>query len=43
MHGTFYLNSGRLGTNSYYMTWDQIADLAADGNEIGGHTVDHTV
>ena len=23
------------------MTWAQIADLAADGNEIGGHTIDH--
>lgn len=43
MHGTFYLNSGGLGTDSYYMTWDQVAGLAADGNEIGGHTVDHTV
>jgi peptidoglycan/xylan/chitin deacetylase (PgdA/CDA1 family) len=43
MHGTFYLNSGRVGTNNYYMTWPQIADLAAHGNEIGGHTVDHTV
>jgi hypothetical protein len=24
------------------MTWDQLADFAADGNEIGGHTVNHT-
>ena len=23
------------------MTWQQISDLQADGNEIGGHTVDH--
>ncbi|MDP9347221.1 MAG: polysaccharide deacetylase family protein, partial [Actinomycetota bacterium] len=41
MQGTFYLNSSRLGTDSYYMTWAQIADIAADGNEIGGHTAYH--
>jgi peptidoglycan/xylan/chitin deacetylase (PgdA/CDA1 family) len=43
MHGTFYLNSGGLSADSYYMTWEQVAGLAADGNEIGGHTVDHAV
>src|SRR5215208_895887 len=41
MHGTFYINSALPGTDSYYMTWQQIGDLAADGNEIGGHTLDH--
>jgi peptidoglycan/xylan/chitin deacetylase (PgdA/CDA1 family) len=41
MHGTFYINSSRLGTDSYYMTWNQVDDLAADGNEIGGHTGFH--
>ncbi len=41
MHATFYVNSGRVGTTPYYMTWQQLYALAADGNEIGGHTLDH--
>ena len=41
MHATFFVISGRLGRNRYYMTWAQVRALAADGNEIGGHTVDH--
>ena len=41
MRGTFYIISGTVGSNSYYMTWPQIADLAAAGNEIGGHTRTH--
>jgi peptidoglycan/xylan/chitin deacetylase (PgdA/CDA1 family) len=40
MKGTFYINSGRVGTTGY-MTQPQVADLAADGNEIGGHTISH--
>ena len=43
MHGTFYINSGKPGTDTYHLSWDQIAGLAADGHEIGGHTVDHPV
>src|SRR4051812_28668821 len=43
MKGTFYINSANVGTDSYYMTWPQIDGLAADGNEIGGHTLHHTV
>jgi peptidoglycan/xylan/chitin deacetylase (PgdA/CDA1 family) len=42
MNGTFYLNSARLGSSGYYMTWSDVATLAADGNEVGGHTLDHT-
>lgn len=34
--GTFYLSTGIL-----QLTWPQVATLAAGGNEIGGHTVDH--
>lgn len=34
--GTFYLSTGIM-----QLTWPQVADLAAAGNEIGGHTVDH--
>src|SRR4051794_18707287 len=40
MKGTFYINSGRIGTSGY-MTRQQIMDLQNDGNEIGGHTVSH--
>lgn len=38
--GTFYLNSGLLGTDGY-LTWQQAEAIAAAGNEIGGHTVSH--
>ena len=41
MTGTFYVNSARLGTSDYYMTWKQVHDLSNAGNEIGGHTADH--
>ena len=37
---TFFLNTARLG-QSGYMTWAQAAQLAAEGHEIGGHTLDH--
>ena len=40
MHATFYLNSGLIG-DSTHLTWEQVDELAADGNEIGGHTIDH--
>ena len=45
MRGTFYVNSGSVCTAScesaWGMSWKQLAALAADGNEIGGHTGDH--
>jgi peptidoglycan/xylan/chitin deacetylase (PgdA/CDA1 family) len=41
LRATFYVNSGLLGSSSYYMTWDQVHDLAADGDEIAGHTLTH--
>jgi peptidoglycan/xylan/chitin deacetylase (PgdA/CDA1 family) len=41
MQGTFYANSGLVGSSSYYMTWSQLHDLAADGNEITGHSLTH--
>lgn len=46
MRGTFYINSGDVcvvfcGPGAFEMTWGQIADMAADGNEIGGHTLNH--
>jgi peptidoglycan/xylan/chitin deacetylase (PgdA/CDA1 family)/archaellum component FlaF (FlaF/FlaG flagellin family) len=42
MNATFYINTSRVGTSDYYMTWNQIKDLASDGNEIAGHTAMHT-
>ncbi len=41
MNATFYLNSGTVGTTSGFLSWAQVSSLAADGNEIGGHTIDH--
>jgi peptidoglycan/xylan/chitin deacetylase (PgdA/CDA1 family) len=41
MHATFYVNSPRLGSSPFYMTWQQVQDLYGDGNEIGGHTAYH--
>ncbi|MDX6279329.1 MAG: hypothetical protein QOH03_400, partial [Kribbellaceae bacterium] len=43
MRGTYYINSGWVGDSDYYMTWPQIHALANAGNEIGSHTVHHTV
>jgi peptidoglycan/xylan/chitin deacetylase (PgdA/CDA1 family) len=40
--GTFYINSGPVDAGEEgTMTWAQIQGLAADGNDIGGHTQDH--
>ncbi len=41
MQGTFFINSGNVGASAYYMTWSDVDQLNAAGNEIGGHTVDH--
>lgn len=38
LQGTFFINSGFLGAPGY-LTVDNVKSLAADGNEIGGHTV----
>jgi peptidoglycan/xylan/chitin deacetylase (PgdA/CDA1 family) len=40
MDGTFFVNSGQVGVGNY-MTWAQLRGLAADGSEIGGHTLTH--
>lgn len=40
MAGTFYINSGDVGTAGH-LTWTQLDQLAAAGNEVGGHTIDH--
>ena len=41
MHGTFFINTGMVAKNDYYMTWSQIGSLATDGNEIASHTITH--
>jgi peptidoglycan/xylan/chitin deacetylase (PgdA/CDA1 family) len=40
LHGTFYTVSGWIGMPSY-LTLAQLQQIAADGNEIGGHTINH--
>lgn len=40
MHAAYYVNSGSI-SDSAHLSWQDLADLAAAGNEIAGHTVDH--
>ncbi len=40
LHATFYIVSGFTNSNGY-MSTDQLLDLYNDGNEIGGHTLNH--
>lgn len=40
LKGTFYINSGRIGATDY-MSLNQLQSIAASGNEIAGHTIDH--
>jgi peptidoglycan/xylan/chitin deacetylase (PgdA/CDA1 family) len=40
LHATFYVVSGFTNSNGY-MSDDQLRDLYNDGNEIGGHTLNH--
>jgi peptidoglycan/xylan/chitin deacetylase (PgdA/CDA1 family) len=40
MHATFYVNTGFIGDSSH-MSWSQLQDLYAGGNEIAGHTLTH--
>jgi peptidoglycan/xylan/chitin deacetylase (PgdA/CDA1 family) len=41
MHATYYLNTGFIG-DSTHLSWVQVQDLFAAGNDIGGHTLTHT-
>jgi len=41
MRATFYVNSGFVGGDADHMSWAQLQDLAAAGNEIAGHTISH--
>lgn len=40
MQATFFVNSGLVGSDGR-LTWAQLQDLYADGNEIGGHSLTH--
>lgn len=41
LRATFFIPSGLVGTPGY-MSWDQLRQLQQAGNEIGGHSLDHT-
>jgi Polysaccharide deacetylase len=41
MHATFYIGSGWVGVNSGTMTWHDLTDLYNNGDDVGGHAVDH--
>ena len=41
MDATFFVNSSVIGSNPFYMTWDQLHGLVSDGSEIAGHTMYH--
>jgi peptidoglycan/xylan/chitin deacetylase (PgdA/CDA1 family) len=41
MKGTFFIVSGWVGNQPGTVTWSQLSDLASNGNDVGGHTVDH--
>lgn len=40
MHATFYVNTGFIG-DATHLSWTQLQDLYAAGNEIAGHTLTH--
>ena len=40
MHATFYVNTAVIG-DADHLSWAQLQDLAAAGNEIAGHTLHH--
>ena len=41
MPATYYVNSARVDSSGYYLTKTQLDEIAAAGNEIGGHTQNH--
>ncbi len=41
MQGTFYINSNRIGIGAPFLSKAELDGLAADGNEIGGHDINH--
>lgn len=41
MRSTFYVNSGRIGRSSGYLSLVELRALASAGHEAGGHTINH--
>jgi peptidoglycan/xylan/chitin deacetylase (PgdA/CDA1 family) len=41
MNGTYYINTGNLGSGPGFMTWSDLATMSAAGEDIGGHTLHH--
>jgi peptidoglycan/xylan/chitin deacetylase (PgdA/CDA1 family) len=41
MHAALYVNSGRIGSHSAYLSQEELQALAAAGHEVGSHTVGH--
>lgn len=41
LRATFYVNSNKVGSSPDFLSWEELGGLAADGHEIGGHTLDH--
>jgi peptidoglycan/xylan/chitin deacetylase (PgdA/CDA1 family) len=41
MRGTFYINSGTVGSSPSFLDWNQVQSLQSAGNEVAGHTLDH--
>lgn len=42
MRATYYMISSKIGQPGY-LSWDQMRNMATEGNEIGGHTFTHPV
>jgi peptidoglycan/xylan/chitin deacetylase (PgdA/CDA1 family) len=40
LNATFFVNTSRIDRPGH-LTWRQLVDLALDGNEVGGHSLDH--
>jgi peptidoglycan/xylan/chitin deacetylase (PgdA/CDA1 family) len=40
MHATFYINTGVIG-DATHLSWQQLHDVFAAGNDVGGHTLTH--
>jgi peptidoglycan/xylan/chitin deacetylase (PgdA/CDA1 family) len=41
-HGTFFIQSGTVGSSANFMSWAQLATVAGAGNDIGGKSVNAT-
>jgi peptidoglycan/xylan/chitin deacetylase (PgdA/CDA1 family) len=41
MLATFFINSGNVGVDPYFMDWPQLDTLNAEHHEIAGHTISH--